>query len=105
MNSNKRNTYNTIFDAIEPYSLVTDLLKSLWAMVLGALTVAMLVMMFFQSSSQQSYTSSTIFAVMSKTGSGNSYNNVSAAYSIGFDFYSIIQSYLLKKKVCEALGV
>ena len=28
MNSNKRNTYNTIFDAIEPYSLVTDLLKS-----------------------------------------------------------------------------
>jgi len=105
MNSNKRNTYNTIFDAIEPYSLVTDLLKSLWAMVLGALTVAMLVMMFFQSSSQQSYTSSTIFAVMSKTGSGNSYNNVSAASSMASDFSSILQSDLLRKKVCEDIGV
>jgi len=105
MSSNKRNTDTTIFDAIEPYSLVTDLLKSLWAMVLGALAAAMLVMMFFQSSSQQSYTSSAIFAVMSKTGSGNSYNNVSAASSMASDFSSILQSDLLKKKVCEDIGV
>lgn len=105
MSSNKRNTDTTIFDAIEPYSLVTDLLKSLWAMVLGALAAAMLVMMFFQSSSQQTYTSSAIFAVMSKTGSGNSYNNVTAASSMASDFSSILQSDLLKKKVCEDIGV
>ncbi len=94
-----------VLRSVDPYSLVLDLLKSLWAVILGAAAAAMFTLMFYQTSSVQTYTSTASFAVMSRTGSSYTSSNLSAAYTTASSLSNILNSDLMKKKVCEGLGL
>ena len=103
--SEKRNSSTELFESIEPFSLITDILRSLWAIILGSLAVAMIVMMVVNSRAAVSYTSSATFAVMSKRTTGYAYNNLSAARSMATSFTSILNSDVMKKMVCDDIGL
>ena len=94
-----------IFDRIEPYSLLSDLLKSLWAILAGALTAAMIMVMVIRANTVRMYTTNATFAVMSKTTSTYAYNNLNAAKSVATSFTSILNSDIMKKRVCEDVGL
>ncbi|MCR5373225.1 MAG: polysaccharide biosynthesis tyrosine autokinase [Solobacterium sp.] len=101
--SEKRNM--DFFDRIEPYSLISDLLRSLWAIIAGALAAAMITILVTRANTTQLYTSSATFAIMSKTTASYAYNNLNAAKSAASSFTSILNSEVLKKRVCEDVGL
>ena len=103
MSENMRET-DTIFDNIDLYSILRDLVRSFWAVILGALAVAMVTYMFVQIRFQNSYTTSATFVVTSRTSSNHTYSNLSAASTMAESFSNILNSNLLKKKVMEDLG-
>lgn len=103
--SEKKDNTAELFSNIEPYSLMTDILRSLWAIVLGSAAAAMIVMMLVNSKALVTYTSNATFAVMSKRTTGYAYNNLSAARSVATSFTSILNSDVMKKMVCEDVGL
>lgn len=103
--SEKRENSKELFDNIELFSLITDILRSLWAIILGSLAAAMIVMMIVSSRSMVTYSSNATFAVMSKRATGYAYNNLSAARSIATSFTNILNSDIMKKMVCEDVGL
>ncbi len=103
--SEERNTSLGLLDNIEPLSLITDVLRSLWAIILGSLAFAMITMMVVNSRAIVSYSSEATLAVMSKRASGYAYNNLSAARSVATSFTNILNSDVLKKMVCEDIGL
>ena len=103
--SEKRTGRTELFDKIALYSLITDLLRSLWAIILGSLAAAMITMMIVNSRAMVSYSSNATFAVMSKRTTGYAYNNLSAARSVATSFTSILNSEIMKKMVCEDVGM
>lgn len=94
-----------LFANVEPFSLITDVLRSLWAIFLGSLAAAMIVMMVVSSKALVTYSSEATFAVMSKRTTGYAYNNLSAARSVATSFTSILNSDVMKKMVCEDIGL
>lgn len=103
--SEKTNNNTVLFENVEPFSLVTDVLRSLWAIVLGSLAAAMIVMMVVSSKAVVTYSSDATFAVMSKRTTGYAYNNLSAARTVATSFTSILNSDVMKKMVCEDVGM
>ncbi|MDO4415857.1 MAG: polysaccharide biosynthesis tyrosine autokinase [Erysipelotrichaceae bacterium] len=101
MNENK--TF-TLAD-IDAYSLLMDLLHNLWAAVLGALAVAMALYMFNSYRHVDRYTCSATFAVMSKKSSNYIYQNLNAAENMAETFTGVLQSDVLKERVCTDLGI
>ena len=104
MDENK-NCSSELFSNIESFSLITDVLRSLWAIVMGSLAVAMITVMIVNSKAMVSYTSNATLAVMSKRTTGYAYNNLSAARSVATSFTSILNSDIMKKMVCEDVGL
>ncbi len=90
---------------IEPFSMLMDVIQNLWAMLLGSLAVAMIVIMVMNSRTMISYSSQATFAVMSKRTTGYAYNNLSAARTVATSFTSILNSEVMKKKVCDDVGL
>ena len=103
--SEKKDSTNELFSNVEPFSLITDVLHSLWAIVLGSLAVAMIVMMLVNSRALVTYSSNATFAVMSKRTTGYAYNNLSAARTMATSFTNILNSDVMKKMVCEDVGL
>lgn len=104
--SEKKNTTETDWlENVEPFSLLTDVLRSLWAIVLGALAIAMITIMVVNYRATINYTSNATFAVMSKRTTGYAYNNLSATRSVATSFTSILNSDIMKKMVCEDVGL
>ncbi|MBR0213783.1 MAG: polysaccharide biosynthesis tyrosine autokinase [Solobacterium sp.] len=102
--TNKKTTMDFL-ERIEPYSLLSDLLHSLWAIIAGALAAAMITVMVVRANTTQMYSANATFAVMSKTSSTYAYNNLNAAKSVATSFTSILNSEIMKKKVCEDVGL
>lgn len=90
---------------IEPFSMLMDVVQNLWAVLLGSLAVAMIVIMVMNSRTMISYSSQATFAVMSKRTTGYAYNNLSAARTVATSFTSILNSEVMKKKVCDDVGL
>ena len=103
--SEKRGRSAELFGNIEPFSLITDILHSLWAIVFGSLAVAMISIMFVNSRAMVTYSSNATLAIMSKRTTGYAYNNLSAARSVATSFTSILNSDVMKKMVCEDVGL
>ena len=89
---------------IEPFTLVRDILANWWAILLGAVAVAMLSYVFVSVRYVPQYTTSTTFVV--------SYRNTSASYSsfgnastMTATFQKIIESTAMQDILCEKLGV
>jgi capsular exopolysaccharide synthesis family protein len=105
--SEKRNSSSEMLENIEPFSMLTDILKSLWAIVLGSLAVAMIVMMLFSARSTTTYTSNVTLAVMSKRiySGGTSVASLSSTRSVATSFTNILNSEIMKKMVCDDVGL
>ena len=103
--SEKKSNTEELFSNLEPFSLITDVLCNIWAVFLGAMAVAMVVMMLVNSRMLVTYTSNATFAVMSKRTTGYAYNNLSATRSVATSFTSILNSDVMKKMVCDDVGL
>lgn len=99
------NKSDDILSRIDGYSLFTDLLKSLPAIVGGALSVFLCVMMFLSTRVTPVYTTDATFVVMSKNYSNYVSSNLSAASSMATGFSNILNSDVMKKRICESLGM
>ena len=87
------------------HSMVEDILKYLWVMVLGALAVTMMMDLRMTEFSKKTYTTKATFIVTSKSYSNYSYNNLSAATSMASTLQNILNSDILKKEVCKDIGI
>ena len=99
------NEFSAILDRVDLYSILRDVLRNLWAIVLGAVAVAMIVSMVVRADFTSTYSTTTTFVVTSRTSSNSTYSNLSAATTMAKSFSNILNSSLLKKKVCQDLGV
>ncbi len=101
----KKDTTKLQLSDIEPFSMLMDVLHNLWAVLLGSLAIAMIVIMVLNFKNVVSYSSQATFAVMSKRTTGYAYNNLSAARTVATSFTSILNSDVMKKLVCEDVGL
>ena len=90
---------------LDYYSLVTDLLKSLWAIVLGAIAVVLIVDLMTTAGTKKMYSTKATFVVSSRTNAGSVYRNLSAAQTMANTFTNIINSDILKKSVTKDIGM
>lgn len=104
MNDTNR-SFTTILDKLDLYSMLRDSLRNLWVIVLGALAAAMIVNMSVRADFQSTYSTTATFVVTSKTSSNMAYSNLSAASTMANSFKNLLNSNLLKKKVCNDLGL
>ena len=103
MNENRQD-YSALLEKLDLYSILRDVLRNLWAIVLGAIAVAMIVNMSVRADFRNTYSTTATFVVTSKTSSNYAYSNLSAASTMASSFTNILNSNLMKKKVCEDLG-
>lgn len=96
---------SAIVENIDPYSMLMDVLKNLWVVLLGALAVAMIVNMISRANYESTYTTNTTFVVSSQNANSSTYSNLNAAQSMANSFTNILNSDILKKKVCLDLGL
>lgn len=89
---------------IEPFTLLHDILMNWWVILLGAAAAAMLTYVAVNMRYVPRYTTSTTFVVASK-GNSNAVSNLSSANSMAKTFESILKSNVMKKTLCEKLGV
>ena len=90
---------------LDLYSLCTDVLKSLWAILLGAIAVVLIMDLLSTYGTQKSYSTKATFVVTSRGYSSNVYSNLSAAQSMATTFTNILNSDILKKEVCKDVGM
>ena len=101
----KKEQPSSILDRINPYSLLRDVLRNLWAIVLGAVAVGLIMNMYMHSKVENSYSTRATFVVTSKTSGNYAYNNLTAASTVASSLSNVLNSNLLRTKVCEDLGV
>lgn len=105
MNENKQDfQFSSLLDRLDLFSVIRDVLRNLWAILLGAIAVAMIVNMMVRAEFRNTYSTMATFVVTSKTSSNYAYSNLSAASTMANSFSNILNSNLLKKKVCQDLG-
>ena len=102
---NEDREFTSPLDRVDLYSMLRDVLRNLWAIVIGALAVALIVNMSVKSDFQKTYSTKTTFVVTSRTSSNYTYSNLNAASSMATSFSNILNSRLLQKKVCQDLGL
>ncbi len=103
-NQHRQNTAS-ILEEMDLYSIVRDVVRNLWVIILGAIAVGLIVNYIARTEFKSTYSTTTTFVVTSKTGGNYTYNNLQAASTMAESFSNILNSNLLKKKVCQDLGV
>ena len=103
MDNQQNNT--SLLEQIDLYSVLRDVLRNVWVIVLGAIAVGLIVNYIARTEFKNTYSTTATFVVTSKTGSNYSYNNLQAASTMAESYSNILRSNLLKKKVCQDLGV
>ncbi len=103
MDNQQNNT--SLLEEMDLYSIVRDVLRNLWVIILGAIAVGLIVNYIARTEFKSTYSTTTTFVVTSKTGGNYTYNNLQAASTMAESFSNILNSNLLKKKVCQDLGV
>ena len=90
---------------LDAFSLVRDLIRNLWAILIGALAVAMLVNVYYSFTYERTYTTTATFVVTSKSSGNYVYKNLSSAQTMADTLSNILNSSVLKTEVCRDLGV
>ena len=103
MNENNQD-FSALLERVDLFSIFRDTLRNLWAILLGAIAVAMIVNMSVRADFRSTYSTTATFVVTSKTSSNYAYSNLSAASTMASSFSNILNSNLLKKKVAQDLG-
>lgn len=89
-------------DDINIRSVIIDLLRNIWIVILAAVTVWLLFSCGVSLLYQPEYTSTAVFAVNEK-GSSNSYSSLSVTRSMAGVYAEVFESDLLREKVASAL--
>ena len=84
---------------VDLFTLVQDILRNWWVILLGALAGAMLTYVVTSVQYVPEYTTTATFVVGSK-GSNNTYSNLSAAYSMAQTFEKVLKSNVMEKIIC-----
>ena len=95
---------SSLLERLDLYSILRDVLRNLWAILLGAIAVALIVNMTVRADFRSTYSTTATFVVTSKTSSNHAYSNLNAATTMASSCSNILNSNLLKKKVCQDLG-
>lgn len=101
----KKMNSGSILDSINVYSIIRDVLRYAWAIVLGAAAVAMIVNMITHARIENTYSTKATFVITSRTSGNYAYNNLTAASTMATSCSNVLNSSLLRTKVCEDLGV
>ncbi|MBO4848184.1 MAG: polysaccharide biosynthesis tyrosine autokinase [Clostridia bacterium] len=96
---------STLLEKLDLYSIIRDLLRNAWVIALGAIAVGLIVNMSVRSKIQSTYSTKAMFVVTSRTSGNYAYSNLSAASTMATSYSNILNSNLLKKKVCRDLNV
>lgn len=91
-------------DEIDIRSLIRDLIKNVWMMVLMAISAFLLVTSLHSLTYKPMYTTSAILAVNSKSGN-DAYNSLSLTTQMAGVLGEVFQSDVLKRKISEELSV
>lgn len=89
---------------IEPFTLIYDILKNWWVILMGAVTAALLMYVIMDARYVPRYSTTATFVVSSRSDS-NATTNLSSAYEMAQTFETILKSSIMEKTICESLGV
>lgn len=89
---------------IEPVSVILDILRNWWVILLGAVGAAMLMSVVVSERYVPTYTTSATF-VVSRKDNANSYSNWAATYEMAQTMQIILKSNTMNAILCDALGV
>lgn len=90
---------------LDLYSLLTDYLKNLYVIILGALAAVMIMDLYMTMGVQKTYSTKATFVVTSKSYSTNVYRNLNAAQNMAKTLTNVLNSDILKKEVCKDIGL
>ena len=105
MEVNTKPQIESILDKLDLFSILRDVIRNLWVILLGALAVGLIVNMTTKSKYESTYSTKATFVVTSRTSGNYANSNQTAASTMASSYSNILNSKLLKKKVCEDLGV
>ena len=105
MSMDENQSLSILIKQVDPYSIVKDILRNLIYILIGAIAVAMIVDMIARNNYESSYSSTATFVVTSKSSSNYAFSNLNAASSMADSYKNILNSNLLKKKVCQDLNL
>lgn len=97
-----RNSNFTI--TFEWNSLIKDLIRNCWVIILAAIIAWMSIKVVEKSVYKPSYTSSAVLVVRSKSGTSGMYSNLSASSEMATIFTEVFKQPSLKKLAAENLG-
>lgn len=101
----EKTSFSSISEQIDLYSLIRDVIKNIAFILLAALAAAMIADVIVRDNYQNVYSTTATFVVTSKNSSNYAFGNLNAASSMADSFKNILNSSLLRKKVCEDLNV
>lgn len=99
------NTQKSSGVQIDIISIVRDVCRQWWVILLLSVSVYLLANVWVNASYQPQYTTTTTFVVTAKGTNNNIYQNLSTAKSMAEQFSQVLNSNVLKKKVMEDLGM
>ncbi len=97
--------FTAFSDQLDLYSLIRDVVKNIAFILLAALAAAMIADVVVRDNYQNSYSTTATFVVTSKNSSNYAFSNLNAASAMADSYSNILNSNLLRKKVCQDLNV
>ena len=88
----------------EPISLIRDIFKNWWVILMGAIAGAMIFYVVSSIRYVPNYHTQATFVITSRA-NANAYNNLSSANSMAEAFQKILESTIMKKTICEKLDM
>lgn len=101
---NKKEDEN-LMGKIDISSIVKDVLKEWWVILILSLSVSMFAEMWVSYNYQPEYKVSSTFVVTAKGMNANIYQNLTSAQELTKNFSQILESNVLKKKIAQELGM
>lgn len=90
---------------VEPWCVLRMVLRNCWMLILAALIAGMGAKLALDWLWTPEYTSTITYAVLSKSASATSRANYNAANEVAVKYSSMLESHLMKERICQALGV
>lgn len=90
---------------LDVFSIVLDLLRQWWVIILFALSIALLAGSFARFRYVPEYTTSATFTVNTQGSNSSYYSNVSSAFSTAEKLKVVLESNLFKRTIAKELGV
>ena len=94
-----------LIEQIDLYSMIRDLVKNIVFILLGAIAVTMITDMVLRDNYQNVYSTTATLVVTSKNSTNYAFSSLNAASTMADSYSNILNSNLLRKKVCEDLNM